>query len=48
VFCCVPGFTFQGFAGFKYFRPVALVQQALVAIFLEALRRFRGAVLFRG
>ena len=32
---------------FKLFWPLALVQQALPAIILQALRRFRGAVLFR-
>ena len=33
---------------FKPFWPLALVQQALPAIILQALRRLRGAVLFRG
>ena len=33
---------------FKPFGPPALVQQALPAIILQALRRLRGAVLFRG
>ena len=33
---------------FKRFWPLALVQQALPAIILQALRRLRGAVLFRG
>ena len=33
---------------FKPFRPLALAQQALVAIILQVLRRFRGAALFRG
>ena len=33
---------------FKPFRPLALAQQALVAIILKVLRRFRGAALFRG
>ena len=32
---------------FKPFRPLALAQQALVAIILQVLRRFRGAALFR-
>ena len=32
---------------FKPFWPLALVQQALPAIILQALRRLRGAVLFR-
>ena len=48
VFCCVPGFAFLGCASFKPFWPLALVQQALAAIILQALRRFRGAVLIRG
>ena len=34
--------------GFKPFWPLALVHQALPAIILAALRRFRGAALFRG
>ena len=33
---------------FKPFRPLALAQQALVAIILQVLRRFRGAALFHG
>ena len=33
---------------FKPFGPPALVQQALLAIILAALRRFRGAALFHG
>ena len=32
---------------FKPFRPLALAQQALVAIILQVLRRFRGAARFR-
>ena len=43
----MPGFAFQGCASFKPFWPAALVRQALVAIVSQALRRFRGAVLFR-
>ena len=44
----MPGFAFGCFAGFKPFWPLALVWQALPAIFLAALRRFRGVVLFLG
>ena len=47
-FCRVPGFAFGLRASFKPFWPLALVQQALPAIILQALRRLRGAVLFRG
>ena len=47
-FCRVPGFAFGQCASFKCFWPLALVQQALPAIIFQALRRFRGAVLFRG
>jgi len=36
------------FGGLKPFWPLALVQQALPAIFLAALRRFRGTGLLRG
>ena len=43
----MPGFAFQGCASFKPFWPAALVRQALVAIVSQALRRFRGTVLFR-
>ena len=32
---------------FKPFKPLAFLQQALVAIILQALRRLRGALLFR-
>ncbi len=46
-FCRVPGFAFGRCASFKSFWPPALVQQALPAIILQALRRLRGAVLFR-
>ena len=35
-------------ASFKPFWPLALAQRALPAIILQALRRLRGAVLFRG
>ena len=48
VFCCVPGFALGHCASFKPFWPLALAQLALAAIILQALRRFRGAVLFRG
>jgi hypothetical protein len=47
-FRLLAGLRLSGFANFKPFWPVALVQQALVAILLQALRRFRGAVLFLG
>ena len=43
----VPGFALGRCAYFKPFWPLALVQQALAAIILQALRRFRSAVLFR-
>jgi hypothetical protein len=43
----VPGFALGCFASFKPFWPLPLVQLALVAIIFQALRRFRGAVLFR-
>ena len=46
-FCRVPGFALGCCAGFKPFWPLALAQQALVAIILQVLRRFRGAALFR-
>ena len=46
-FCRVPGFALGCCASFKRFWPLALVQQALPAIILQALRRLRGAVLFR-
>ena len=46
-FCRVPGFALGCFASFKSFWPLPLVQLALVAIIFQALRRFRGAVLFR-
>ena len=42
------GFAFQVCVGFRPFWLLALVWQALVAIFLAALRRFRGVVLFLG
>ena len=47
MFCRVPGFALGCFASFKPFWPLPLVQLALVAIIFQALRRFRGAVLFR-
>ena len=43
----VPGLALGCCASFKRFWPLALVQQALPAIILQALRRLRGAVLFR-
>ena len=46
-FCRVPGFALGCCASFRLFRPLALVQQALPAIIFQALRRLRGAVLFR-
>jgi hypothetical protein len=46
-FCRVPGFALGCCASFKRFWPLALVQQVLPAIILQALRRLRGAVLFR-
>ena len=47
-FCRVPGFALGCCASFKRFWPLALVQQALPAIILQALRRLRGAALFHG
>ena len=47
VFCRVPGFAFGCCASFKPFWPLALLQQALPAIIFQAVRRFRGTVLFR-
>ena len=47
-FCHVPGFAFGRCASFKPFWPPALVQQAPPAIIFQAVRRPRGAVLFRG
>ena len=44
----VPGFALGRCAVFKPFWPLALAQQAPPAIILQASRRFRGAVLFRG
>ena len=46
-FCRVPGFAFGHRASFKPFWPLALVQQAPPAIIFQALRRLRGAALFR-
>ena len=46
-FCRVPGFAFGQCASFKPFWPLAFLQQAPTAIILQALRRLRGAVLFR-
>jgi len=47
-FCRVPGFAFGRCASFKPFWPLALVQQAPPAIIFQAVRRLRGALLFRG
>ena len=46
-FCLVPGFAFGCCTSFKPFLPPALAQQAPPAIIFQALRRLRGAVLFR-
>ena len=42
------GFACMRRVGFKPFWPLALVHQALPAIILAALRRFRGPALFHG
>ena len=42
------GFACVRLVGFRPFGPLALVQQALLAIFLAALRRFGGPALFHG
>ena len=47
-FCRVPGFALGRCVGFKPFWPPALVQQAPPAIIFQAVRRLRGALLFRG
>ena len=47
-FCRVPGFALGRCASFKPFWPLALVQQAPPAIIFQAVRRFRGALLFHG
>ena len=47
-FCRVPGFALECCASFKPFWPPALAQRALPAIIFQALRRLRGAALFRG
>ena len=47
-FCRVPGFAFGQCAIFKCFLPLALVQKAPPAIIFQAVRRLRGALLFRG
>ena len=44
----MPGFALGCGAGFKPFWPLGLAQRAPPAIILQALRRLRGAVLFRG
>ena len=46
-FCRVPGFALGRCVGFKPFWPLALVQQAPPAIIFQAVRRLRGALLFR-
>ena len=48
VFCRVPGFALGCCASFKPFGPLALAQQAPLAIIFQALRCLRGSVLFRG
>ena len=47
-FGALPGFACVRFVGFKPFWPLALVQQALLAINLAALRRFGGPAPLRG
>ena len=47
-FSRVPGFALGCCASFKRFWPLALVQQARVAIIFQAVRRLRGALLFHG
>ena len=47
-FCRVPGFALECCASFKPFWPLALAGRALLAIIFQALRRLRGALLFRG
>ena len=47
VFCRVPDFALEHCAGFKLFWPPSLAQRASAIIF-QALRRLRGALLFRG
>ena len=47
-FCRVPGFALECCASFKPFWPLALAGRAPLAIIFQALRRLRGAVLFRG
>ena len=44
----VPGFALGRCAVFKPFWPLALVRQAPPAIIFQAVRRLRGALLFRG
>ena len=48
VFGVRSGFACVGCASFKPFGPLALASQALAAIVLAALRRFRGPALFLG
>ena len=43
----MPGFAFGHCASFKLFWLLALVQQAHPAIIFQAVRRLRGALLFR-
>ena len=47
-FCRVQGFAFGQCASFKPFWPPALAQRAPPAIIFQAVRRLRGALLFRG
>ena len=46
-FCRVPGFAFRCCASFKPFWPLALAPIAPPAIIFQAVRRLRGALLFR-
>ena len=47
-FLSCAGLRLEALCQFKPFWPLALVQKALSAIIFQALRRLRGAVLFRG
>ena len=48
VFCLVPDFAFGRYAFFKPFWLLALAPLASPAIIFQAVRRLRGALLFRG